>query len=107
MNRQVWIGLVHVMPKEGNTLLEECIGAYANVVATAANENEFRSRIDAAMKDLAFDVDSLEDVEPLQSRLTKYHVDPELVDLAEKAAESEKVMFDAFEAYRSDEDDGQ
>jgi hypothetical protein len=106
VNRHVWIGLVHLIPRQGNNILEECIGAYANAVALASDEIEFRSRINAAAALLDFDVADLEDVEPFQSRSTDYEIDPELRVIAEQAAESGEVVFDTFEAYAFDESDG-
>jgi len=40
-NREVWIGLVEVVPEEGNDIFDGAPGGYANVLAIAASVEDY------------------------------------------------------------------
>ena len=61
---EVWAGLLGVVPREGCTLLTGNDGAYVHVLTFARNEEEYRTKVGAAMNHYCLDITEMEDVVP-------------------------------------------
>jgi hypothetical protein len=103
IEKQIWIGLVDVVPMPGNNELTGAKGAYVNFIAYASNADEFLSIANAEFTSLEFYVKNIEDAEPLSRRLEIHSLSHELFSLAEDVKRSGSVGFGTFHAYDEDE----
>ncbi len=101
MERQVWIGLVGVIPVPGGGALRKGKGAFVNALAPAADQLEFENVVRDALSQLGFIAHEFEDVEAFSERTAKWEVDEELRVLAEEVASYGDVRFGAFHTYSS------
>src|SRR5437016_14209220 len=87
-HRELWIGLAEVRHRPGSGMLLDSNAAFANALAYASSEAEYREAIAESLAAVGFDLVSVEDAEPLSTRKTEHAVDAELL---EDAAEVEKT----------------
>jgi hypothetical protein len=99
---QAWIGLVDVHTDD-----EELLGgntdAYAQAVAIAANEAEFKSLVKQTAEELGFEVLEIEETETLERRLEGARISPLLEDLRKTALTSGRAVFGTFHSFPEDE----
>ena len=96
---EVWIGLAHVKPREGNDALEGAIGAFVPVLALAAGVEEFVSRATTFLSGLRFDVIEMDDIQLFNERLRAKKVQKAVRKLAKRLTAAEPVVMDTFQAY--------
>jgi hypothetical protein len=101
---EVWIGLAHVRPRQGNDLLEGELGAFVPSVGLAENEQEFASAVAWLLNKLEFDVVEVEDIETLTKRESSFSVDSQLLELASKLTPEYPVQIGKFHCYDKLED---
>jgi hypothetical protein len=94
--RTVWVGLAHAKPLADNQIVPEALGAYVTAVGIAQDQQEFLSTVRAALKDLAFELLSLEDNRELG---TQNQANDQILKLGQAAALSGKVQFNTFHTY--------
>ncbi len=97
--KQPWIGLAHVRPRQENELLEGAIGAFVPIVALAMGIDDFISMATTLVNSYGFDVVVIEDIQPLEERLKNSEVEEGVIRLAEGLSETEPIAFDTFQAY--------
>jgi hypothetical protein len=102
--KELWIGLVSVRSQEGSDLLKGCLGAYVQAVGFAESESTFIEIVRSAIGDLKLIYESIEEIEPLDSRLSRTSVDPELLKEAHQVNDAVPVIFGTFHTYNSDLD---
>jgi hypothetical protein len=100
--RRPWYSVLHVRPLPGReaTLAGCSTGAYAAVLALAADEAEYRQRVTAEMESLGLFVAELEDLEPYEP----HENDSDNVRLcAAKLSDEWPVQYRDFHNYPHDE----
>jgi hypothetical protein len=102
VKNEVWIGLVEVRPNEGTDELDADAGAFSNVLARAESPANYRDKVTQALfgRDLA--VVGIDDLEPLQIRMSRVVVSEENVDLGRQALEG-GVVWGSFLLVPDDE----
>lgn len=103
---KVWIGLVSLLPVPGDErceLPQGCIGAFSNVMALAADANEFIARVQRAAIERGFIAEYIEDVEILSERMQHCEVASEVLLVAHRAKTMNSVEFDQLYCYRQEE----
>lgn len=98
--RKVWVGLVGVMPKPGNSCLEGAKGAYTNAVAIASNADEFKRLVKYALRQMNLFPFEFEDLEPIEARASRVFLKKEIRALAYRASASGQVCFDKFHRFK-------
>ena len=102
-HQAIWIGLADVMPVRGNDVLGNSKGAFVNVVARAGSSSEFCDLVQNELSVAGFITLSLEDVEPLQNRLSTHTVSEDILALCRELDAAGAVRFGTFHSYREDE----
>ena len=74
-------------------------GAYVNAIALAHDDFDFCSQIKLALKALDLEMVSLEDVETMVTRLSKYSIDEELRRIAAEVKRTGSPAFDTFHTF--------
>ncbi|HEV8198835.1 MAG TPA: hypothetical protein VGS03_02325 [Candidatus Polarisedimenticolia bacterium] len=97
--KEVWIGLIEVVPLPGVDTLGTVSGAFVNFLALAADESEYREQVQAATSEAGFQAMTVEDVEPLRLRLSRANVDAELMSLAEGIEARGGFKFGTFHTF--------
>ena len=97
--RQCWIGLAHVKPKVGNSLLEGALGAFVPILALAEGIDLFISMSTMWLESYDFEVIEIEDIEPFKERLMKSDVEDDLKALVEGLTDENPIAIDTFQAY--------
>jgi hypothetical protein len=87
---------VLAIPRKGNQLLGNAMAAYVNVLAMANGKDDYLEQVTQALDNLGFDLDGLEDLEPLADRRARFSVDQDLLDLAKQSELSGLVKFGTF-----------
>lgn len=101
--KEVWIGLLGVKPKPGNDLLSPgALGAYVQTLAWASSEKDFLSEIIIALNHLRFELDEYSDLETMNDRAHKFHLENALLELAEDVRRTGEVRFGTFNNYSAD-----
>ncbi len=95
----VWIGLLEVFPLPGSCTLGNAAGAYTNALAWAADPSEFEAQVKHGLEDLGLCLGELEDVEPLDGRLSRYTIEDELHDLADEVRATRQTRFGTFHTF--------
>jgi hypothetical protein len=95
----VWIGLAHVQPKQGNELLEGAKGAFVPVLGLASTLTEFSDALIILLESYSFNVLEVEDIELYADRIKSFNIDSELQNLVTTLNESEPIVLSTFEAY--------
>ena len=62
--RQVWIGVAGVIPRDGCELLSAGEGAYVNFLTLASNAVEYRAKLAGILSDYRLELQDLEEVRP-------------------------------------------
>jgi hypothetical protein len=89
---KVWIGLVGIIPQEGNTSLGTgAAGAYVNVLCYASSKEDYNLKVTQALQHDDFVVFEIEDVQPFLDRAADYQVDSNLLELAEEVERTKGV----------------
>lgn len=104
LSKEVWIGLVGVVPRPGNDLLGKAKQGFVNILALAASTSEYGAQVERVLDELGLDVTEIEDSEPLSERLSKWTVDPEISRLAQEVNSTGFARFGTFHVYE-DEDE--
>jgi len=99
---KVWIGLALVAQPTRNGALGDADRAYVNVLALAGDESDFRAQIQDALNELDLTLIGLEDVEPMDARLSKHHVHKDLRRLAKEVQSTGSPQFDTFQTFDLD-----
>ncbi len=102
--RQPWIGLVHVKPNRGDTVLGSAHGAYGAVLALASNGDEFGRLVAVYMTSNDLRIIEIEDTEPLAERLQASSPDAAILALAASLSSAEPVIVDCFDTYADDDE---
>jgi hypothetical protein len=102
-NREVWIGLVEVVPEEGNDVLEGAPGAYANVLATAASVEDYMAVTAPALLRHGLLAIGVDDPEPLRDRRSRVQLSDEILDLGERARKGD-VVWDTFYVFEAEDE---
>jgi len=98
----VWIGLFEVAPRPGTEFPDK--GAYVNVVGPARTAADFERKVRAALAEAGFELINVENRERLEHRLTKRHVDPELIVLADESRRMGAVRLAEFHSWVREEE---
>lgn len=102
--REVWIGLVEVMPDEGNDIFEGAPGAYANVLALARSVEDYMTITAAALEQQCLIPVGVDDPEPLRARQSRVDLADEILQLGEQA-QSGEVVWDTFYVFETDDEE--
>ena len=86
-------------PLPHNPLLKGAPGAFANAVALARTESEFRDKVMSFFVDQRFRPIGYDAVEPLENRQRNFAVPERILELARIASETGDVQFDTFFVY--------
>lgn len=100
MKNQKWIGLAHVRPWEGNTLLGNGIGAFVPVVGLANSSDELATLAATLLYHHEFEVIEVDDIELLSHRLQRHQVESDLLSIADELSEDNRVQLGAFQVYQ-------
>ncbi len=103
VEREVWIGLVEVVPDEGNDIFDGALGAYANVLALADSVEDYMGVTAAALERQRLIAVGLDDPEPLRERQSREHLSDEIIELGERAQKGD-VVWDTFYVFESDDE---
>jgi hypothetical protein len=95
----VWIGLVSLAGPKENPILQGGLGAYSNFLSRVRDKNEFVQRVTSESRKLGLEVEQLLWCEPLESRLARYEIDPDLLELAEQIGAEGGGAFGKFHAW--------
>ncbi len=99
---EVWIGLVDVRPKPGNSIFDGAPGAYSNVLCLARDEAEYRGMVEGTFGELGFEVNGFEGIEPFEHRREHLSPDDGILGLADQLSEVSPLVYDAFYVYESE-----
>ena len=102
---ELWIGLADVIRGPGCRILENSKGAFANVMAHAANSEEFKEKVKNSARDLDLELVDLEDVQTFSER-SKGNVvfDDQIYQIKDKAErDRESVVFGTFYKWNRDD----
>lgn len=103
MEREVWIGLVEVVPEEGNDIFDGAPGGYANVLALACSVEDYMAVTAPALLNVGVIAVGVDDPEPLRERLSRVDVSEEIEQIVVDARAGE-VVWDTFYVFETDED---
>ena len=101
--REVWIGLVEVVPDEGNDIFEGAPGAYSNVLALASSVADYMAVTAAAFQRRGLTAVGVDNPEPLRERRSRVHLSDAIVQLGEQAATG-AVVWDTFHIFEADDE---
>lgn len=102
--KEVWIGLVGMKPKPGSTFFDEGIkGAYAQILAWADSTTEYKAQIEEALNFYHLYLHTIDNVEPLAERLSKYVIDDYLLELANEVRTTGNARFGTFHEFENEE----
>jgi hypothetical protein len=105
MADNIWIAFIHVKPLSPKSVLSSgAKGAYANAMALANDRRGFEDKIRKGVLDYGLELVDLEDVETFAERVESQDVSSELLAIAESIESPERVYFDAFYNYFSDDE---
>lgn len=99
-----WTALAHVMPRDGNDLLEGARGAFVNAVGPAASATEFEQRVRELVAGLGFELVEIDDLDLISERRSKDELSEELQELANLAAATGKINLGSFHTYDNADD---
>jgi len=99
IKKEIWIGLAHVKPKQGNDALQGAKGAFAPILSMATDVNSFISTATSFLNAHGFEVIEMEDVQIFEERCRDADVDEELMTLAQNLSETDPVQIDIFQSY--------
>jgi hypothetical protein len=102
-NREVWIGLVEVVPEEGNDIFDGAPGAYASVLAIAASVEDYMAVTAPALLRQGLIAVGVDDPEPLRERKSRAQLSEEILDLDERARKGD-VVWDTFYVFEAEDE---
>ncbi len=94
MEKNVWIGLIEVVPRSRNikTIVGKSKGAFLVVLAYTDSEEAYLEEVSEFLTYNNLRIITTEDIELLTERLRTFEVDPEILQLAEIAKKEEKIQ---------------
>ncbi len=95
--RRVWIGMTHVRPNSGCTIIDQ--NAYVQVLAFVNDADEFQQEMQTAAEHYSMTLMGIEDLEPFDDRLRTHSVAKELKQKAEEAKSNRSLRFGTFNTY--------
>ena len=98
-NKTVWIGLVNLVPNEGNSELGDAKGAYVNILAYVENKEHYINLVKFAVYEHNYTVSDIEDIDTFEHRVNNFEVSDDLKELAQKVLETKKTHFGEFFVY--------
>jgi hypothetical protein len=102
-SKQVWIGLAHIRQRPGAGVLMDENEAWVQILAMGASAAEYRAAAVDALDHLGFDLQQLEDVDPLEQRLRSFAVDESLIIKAAEVRETGFARFGPFVTWVSND----
>lgn len=99
-----WTGLAHVMPGDGDDLLEGARGAFANAVGAAASPAEFETRLRNLVASLGLELVEIDDLELMSERASKEGLSDELRELSSRAEATGNISLGSFHTYDEADD---
>jgi hypothetical protein len=103
-NRIPWIGLAHVRPIAGSSALgSDGKGAYANILALAESEQEYREIIASEMNDEGLYVVDFQDIATVEQYEIEGRIGEELADLISALTPEWPIQYKTFHRYFSDD----
>ena len=100
MEPKIWIGLVGLVPKKGNTSLgKEIGGAYVNVVGYAFDKEDFQEKVILELEKRNFEMIEIEDIEPYLNRIEHFEVANEIRRISALAQKSKELQFGTFHTF--------
>ncbi len=101
---ELWIGLVHLRPRSGNSELGGYLGAFTTVVARASGPADFRTRVGEVFDGLAYDVVEVEHVETVGERRGRGELSEDWELTARQVGQGGDVAWGPLHAYERDDD---
>ena len=98
-DRERWIGLAHIRPWIGNDMLGDAKAAVVAVVGEAVDRSAFLTLVEAEVRGLRCDLLSLEDVEPLATRMAHHSLPEDFRDAISALSSESKIAYGTFHAY--------
>ncbi len=97
-NKSVWIGMVSVIPHEGNNDLNGSIGATVNVLCWAAEPKEYERIVLEKLNEFGFYIEDIEDIKVFDfSSKLKYK--DNLRKIAQAVQKDGKLRWGTFYTY--------
>ena len=103
MSKEVWIGLVNLMPNAGNEDLKGAKGAYVNILAFAESVEDYKNVVKFAAYEHDYTIQEIKDVELFDVRSKNFEIDDDLINLSKKVAETRKTHFGEFFIYEAED----
>lgn len=103
-DRDVWIGLVEVVPEEGNEIFDGAPGAYANVLALASSVDDYMAVTAPALLRQGLIAVGVDDPEPLRERKSRVRLSDEILSLEERARTGD-VVWDTFYVFDAEDEE--
>ena len=100
----LWIGLVNIVPKEGNLDLGDAKGAFTNFIAFANSRDDFLISAQTEFEKRNYVIVDVEDIEPLSVRINKYQLREDLLTLARYVEETGNPGIDRLHIYEDDDE---
>ena len=102
MQRELWIGLVHLKPLDRKA--HDFAGAYTNVIAWAECVEGFERKAAEIAAELGFYVVEVEDAEPMKQRFADGSMPEEMEEMAMRAERGpDAIVYDTFHCYPFDD----
>lgn len=79
---EVWIGLAGVKPGTGENILGEDKGGYVNILLKASSVEDYHAKVKQFLSENNLELQELEDVEKLSTRLDHHEIEEKLIYLA-------------------------
>lgn len=98
---EVWIGLVGVVPLEGNVCLEGAKGAYVNVLAFVSTAQEYQQAVTQAVREIRLFAFEFDEIERFEDRSDREPLDESLSVLADETRRSGQVGFHEFHCFEN------
>lgn len=99
----IWIGLAHVEPCEGNNLLKGGCGVFVPVVGLASDADDLAMLTATLLQHHQFKVIKLDDIELLSTRANRHAVESDMLSIAECLTENNRIGIGAIEVYHSNQ----
>lgn len=99
-----WIGNVHVRPNAGsNSLGPSRLGAYANIIALARSEEEYKSLVREEMKCEELLVIEFDDIATVDTYRREGRISKEIDALCDALSTQYPVQYKTFDCYSADD----
>lgn len=104
MSNFMWSAPVYVISSSVDSVLDDAIGGYVNVVALAADEADLLRRADEAFGELGLTVSEVEETRLLDEDRNWELVNSEVQALAETVTPATPFRFGTIHSYQADTD---